>query len=355
MSKQKKSGGAKALVFGLSFIVLGSIFGVHGLLSLAVLGAASGAITKAVEKAFMEDARRNNHYVPPVNDVNTARQQAADWGRRNSETMVRARARYEAQARAKMDEQQREAERQRAEAEAAARAEAEAYAKAQEAARQQAEAAARKQAEEAAAAQAAEAHAKVDPNDNSPEGIVARGQDMLWQIRSANADIPDAKLTEQLTRLEDHCAKIFQTVKEHPDKAPMVRKFLSYYLPTTLNMLSNYRLMQDRGVAEDEMNEVHTTLVRGLEMILAACTKLQTNLYRENMLDVATDMNVLEQMLVRDGLSDGNSDVPTLGGNASATAEMLNQAGAPIMDFSGVEAAQSGASRPSLKKKGAGK
>lgn len=140
--------------------------------------------------------------------------------------------------------------------------------------------------------------------DDSADGVIARGQEMLRQIREANDAIPDPKLSQQMYELERLCVQIFKTVSEQPSKAPQIRKFMNYYLPTTLKMLGSYRIMQERGVSRAELSEAHKTLVRGMDMVLTACQKLLDSLFKAEMLDVSTDIDVLEQMLRRDGFTE---------------------------------------------------
>ena len=71
-------------------------------------------------------------------------------------------------------------------------------------------------------------------------------------IRRENAAIPDETLSRQMDTLSEKCEQIFRTVSEAPAKAPQVRKFMDYYLPTTLKMLQGYRKMDERQVSGAE-------------------------------------------------------------------------------------------------------
>ena len=77
------------------------------------------------------------------------------------------------------------------------------------------------------------------------------------------------------------------------------------------------------------MQEARETTVRALTMILSACQKQIDNLHRENMLDMSTDIDVLEQMLKRDGYME-NEIVESA--RTAAEAQMRSSS-APVMDF----------------------
>ena len=131
--------------------------------------------------------------------------------------------------------------------------------------------------------------------------------------------------------------QIVRAVSETPSKAPQVRKFMNYYLPTTLKMLSNYRMMQDRGVSYQEMMRARDTTVRGLNMILTACQKQIDNLHKENLLDISTDIDVLEQMLKRDGYTDNEisgikDPIPAMEPRTAAEAQR-RATSVPVMEF----------------------
>ena len=199
----------------------------------------------------------------------------------------------------------------------------------EENARRQAEERARQLAAEAEAKKRAEASRIPLTGDKIADQVITTGLEMIDTIRKENAVIPDQELTEQMNNLSDRCEQIFRTVSESPAKAPQVRKFMNYYLPTTLKMLANYRTMQQRGVSYGEMKEARETTVHGMNLILTACQKQIDNLHRDNMLDISTDIDVLEQMLKRDGYTE-NEIVE----NARTAAEaQMRYSSAPVMNF----------------------
>ena len=165
--------------------------------------------------------------------------------------------------------------------------------------------------------------------DKAADQVINTGREMLATIKRENAAIPDQELSDLMDNLSIKCEQIFRTVSECPSKAPQVRKFMNYYLPTTLKMLANYRTMEQRGVSYGEMKEARETTVRGVKLVLTACQKQIDNLHRENMLDISTDIDVLEQMLKRDGFTD-NEIVETA---RTAAEAQMRYSSAPVMNF----------------------
>ena len=166
------------------------------------------------------------------------------------------------------------------------------------------------------------------------DNVILKGQEMLNTIREENILITDETLSAQMDTLSDKCLQIFRTVSEEPSKAPNVRKFMNYYLPTTLKVLANYRTMQERGVSYQDMAQARESAVRCMNMVLTACQKQIDALHKENMLDISTDIDVMEQMLKRDGYIDNEILSNQRLGNARTAAEaQMRASSAPILNF----------------------
>ena len=165
--------------------------------------------------------------------------------------------------------------------------------------------------------------------DKAADQVITTGRQMLATIKRENAAIPDREMSDLMDTLYLRCEQIFRTVSECPSKAPQVRKFMNYYLPTTLKMLANYRTMEQRGVSYGEMKEARETTMRGLNLILTACQKQIDNMHRENILDISTDIDVLEQMLKRDGFTE-NEILETA---RTAAEAQMRASSAPVMNF----------------------
>ena len=136
------------------------------------------------------------------------------------------------------------------------------------------------------------------------DSLVEKGQDLLRQIRDENNLIPDAELSAQMDQLDDVAGRIFRTVAEQPEKAPQIRRFMDYYLPTTLKMLTGYRKMDERGVSGDNAAATRAQIRKAMDVVLKAFDKQLDAMYQNDMLDLSTDIDVMETMLKQDGLID---------------------------------------------------
>ena len=140
--------------------------------------------------------------------------------------------------------------------------------------------------------------------DSAVDSLVEKGQEMLAEIRKENDLIPDAELSAQMDQLDDVANRIFRTVAEQPAKAPQIRRFMDYYLPTTLKMLAGYRKMDERQVTGKNAQETRSQIREAMNTVLKAFDKQLDALYQDDMLDLSTDIDVMETMLRQDGLID---------------------------------------------------
>lgn len=153
--------------------------------------------------------------------------------------------------------------------------------------------------------------------------IVKRGQDMLKAIREENEKIPDPVLSRQMDEMDSIANRIFKTVIEQPGKAPQIRRFMEYYLPTTLKMLTGYRKMDERGIGGDSADQTRRKIESAMEVVLSAFKKQLDTLYQDDMLDISTDIDVLETMLKQDSLIGKETYVG--GGNAAGEAQAIKE------------------------------
>ncbi len=149
--------------------------------------------------------------------------------------------------------------------------------------------------------------------------LVQQGMKMLSDIREENARIPDETLSARIDELEDITRRIFSTIADKPEKAPQIRRFMEYYLPTVLKMLTNYRKLGERGVTGQNADKMKKTVEDAMNVVIGAFVKQHDQLYGSDALDVTAEAKVLETMLRQDGLLESDRRA---GGQAAAMQTM---------------------------------
>ncbi len=127
------------------------------------------------------------------------------------------------------------------------------------------------------------------------------------KIHQADIDIDDEVMSEKIRRMQTVTAAIFQEVEAHPEKKPQIQRFMNYYLPTTLKLLNSYARIEAQGVTGENMAKAKADIERIADTLVAGYEKQLDTLYRAEAVDIAGDVNVIENMMKRDGLT-GRSD-----------------------------------------------
>ena len=139
----------------------------------------------------------------------------------------------------------------------------------------------------------------------NPELAVAirQGREMIEQIRKANDEIEGEEISQKMFRLEKITGQIFEQIQEHPEKLPDVRRLMNYYLPTTLKLLSSYEDFEKQPIQGENIKNAKQQIERSLDTVNAAFENLLDQLFSDEVLDVSSDISVLETMLKQEGLT----------------------------------------------------
>ena len=157
-----------------------------------------------------------------------------------------------------------------------------------------------------AAAQANERPAAPQkPRRAEPDKSAADAEDFeakLREIRALNDAIKDPAVSERIDRIGELTASIFRVVREKPEHAEEVRKFMNYYLPTTLKLLKSYSLMEQQSYQGENIQNSRKRIENVLDTLVRGFEQQQDRLFRTEAIDVETDISVLETMMASDGL-----------------------------------------------------
>lgn len=136
------------------------------------------------------------------------------------------------------------------------------------------------------------------------DSMIAQGQLALKEMRRLDENIEDEVISGQIRRLEELSGKIFDQVQQKPEKLPQIRKFMDYYLPTTLKLLNAYDRMGAQGLSGGNIGGTMERVENIMGTIVTAFEKQLDALFGTEALDISTDITVLENMMAREGLSE---------------------------------------------------
>lgn len=127
------------------------------------------------------------------------------------------------------------------------------------------------------------------------------------EMRRLNHHIADMVVSRQIDRMESTTDQIFAFVAREPDKKAHVRRFLNYYLPTTIKLLGTYDRLTDTAAsvtnvdgAKKKIGDLMTTIVQSFDHLLDA-------LRRGEDLDINAEIQVLYRVLNEGGHGQRNN------------------------------------------------
>lgn len=162
------------------------------------------------------------------------------------------------------------------------------------------------QAKDSAEKAKAQAAAEAQGFKNMPEDlqqVIKDGEAYIRTIREANDAIIDAVISDKLLRMEIVVKKIFEYVRENPDQVGQLRRFMSYYMPTTEKLVKAYQQMDEETVRGKNMTKAKEEIAETLDTINEAYEKLYDSMYVDVAMDVSSDIAVLKTMFAQEGLA----------------------------------------------------
>ena len=133
--------------------------------------------------------------------------------------------------------------------------------------------------------------------------ILAEGRQYIRKIREANDALPEEDISQKLQQLETIIGKIFACVEQRPQKLPEIRRFLNYYLPTTLKLLNAYDRMGAAGVEGANIDGTMGKIETMMDTVTKAFDQQLDALFGDEALDISTDITVMENLLAQEGLT----------------------------------------------------
>lgn len=127
------------------------------------------------------------------------------------------------------------------------------------------------------------------------------------KLSSAAAAISarDAETATTLYSIVNTVTAIRDDIIADPNDLVRVKRLLNYYLPTTEKLADTYVRISPVAVDGGNIAETKTNIRTSLGVIDETMKKYLDGLFENEALDVQTDIEVLDAMLTRDGLSGG--------------------------------------------------
>lgn len=153
-----------------------------------------------------------------------------------------------------------------------------------------------------------EVEEKPHSGDEEVDRQIEEGRKALKDLKAAQEEFEKADvapLAGAINRMVAAGGKIFEALEKQPPDSQQVRKFMNYYLPTSVKLIGHYRTMKTAGEGENVQKSIRS-IEESLEMIAGAFEKQLDRLYADDQLDINAEISALEMMMAADGLTEEN-------------------------------------------------
>ena len=138
--------------------------------------------------------------------------------------------------------------------------------------------------------------------------FIEDGTRSLNSIMELNKQIDNQDINDNVNDLVKTTDSILDYVYQHEQAATGMRKLVNYYLPTVEKLLKRYDEIEDNDSIENVRDSKKK--VQDIIKTTAEAFRNQLNaLYDTDTLDISSEVKVLEQIYVREGLIDPDNKV----------------------------------------------
>ncbi len=128
------------------------------------------------------------------------------------------------------------------------------------------------------------------------------GKGYLDEISKVNKEISETQISKKVSHMEVVIRRIFKQVQTHPEQLEEIRRFMEYYLPTTLKLVTTYSEFDAQPAQGENIKKAKHEIEETLDTINEAFEKLLDSLFEAAALDISTDISVMNAMLTQEGL-----------------------------------------------------
>ncbi len=152
------------------------------------------------------------------------------------------------------------------------------------------------------------AEAKNPPEQKKSYGpevdpILEEGARALGEMARIYSSVKDKDVRQKINELMRITDKITQDAIADPADIPQIKKFMNYYLPTTIKLLNAYDRMSAQGIEGENLDRSMNNINEMLDHAIVAYKKRLDSLFENQALDIETDIEVMNRMLAREGLT----------------------------------------------------
>ncbi|NLW42527.1 MAG: hypothetical protein GXY89_05265 [Tissierellia bacterium] len=134
--------------------------------------------------------------------------------------------------------------------------------------------------------------------------IITNANNQLDKIYDVVENAKDEEIKEQATKLYERGIQILDYLKKHPEKMAKSSRFLSYYLETAAKICEKYLDFSKNKVQSEDIEDVLDSTKRAMILLEKAFDNEFLKLMEDDIIDIETDVKVLENSMKWDNYMD---------------------------------------------------
>lgn len=138
------------------------------------------------------------------------------------------------------------------------------------------------------------------------QAIIQDGNLALGEMGRLSASIQNPAVQSKIATLSDVSRMIINDAKEDESDVPQIRRFLDFYMPTTLKLLNAYDRMDATELDGDTVTHSKQNIQDMLDTTITAYRKQLDALFGNQAMDIDVEIRSMKSLLEREGLGDNN-------------------------------------------------
>ncbi len=136
------------------------------------------------------------------------------------------------------------------------------------------------------------------------DAVVREGKTAMKEMGRLYSSIDNPEVKKRIVEIMDISDKIVKNAVSDPKDIPNIKRFLNYYLPTTIKLLNAYDRMAIQGIEGENITGSIKRIEEMLDTVVASYKKQLDSLFADEAMDIETDIIVMDGLLRREGLKD---------------------------------------------------
>ena len=123
-------------------------------------------------------------------------------------------------------------------------------------------------------------------------------------ILSMADKIDDSNVQKCIKEINATTTKIINTVAKNKNKIKQTEKFFTYYLPSTVGIITKYDEIENQKLSSSDAKKFFENAYESLKEINSSFKKILNNLYESDIENASADMKVLNNLLKSEGFDE---------------------------------------------------